>query len=358
MEPTPLEIIESVDMMRILENGMKVKMIDTVYKTKAVDTKEDLERVVKMMRKDSLFNKGYSMDNIASRFIDKSTDRKKQIVKDKLTIIDNIPVFSIIEFNIIGSCNRNCSFCPVSNPDVYTKTNDGLELELFEKIVKDLQEISYEGEILFSAFSEPLLHKRVEELISIAKQYLPSIRLEIVSNGDLLTVKKLQKLYNAGLDAINISMYDGPHQIKYFEDMRKEAGVPESFVVTRRRYFENGNYGITISNRGGLIDSNEFRDENEESIVELPLKQACYYPFYMIVVDYNGDVLLCPHDWNKTLKFGNLKNEKLFDIWNGKVLNSIRERLSNFDRNFAPCKTCDVIGTVIGKESFEAWSKK
>jgi hypothetical protein len=38
----------------------------------------------------------------------------------------------------------------------------------------------------------------------------------------------------------------------------------------------------------------------------------------------------------------------------GKVLNSIRERLSNFDRNFAPCKTCDVIGTVIGKESFEA----
>ncbi len=55
MEPTPLEIIESVDMMRILENGMKVKMIDTRYKTKAVDTKEDLKRVVHMMKKDELY---------------------------------------------------------------------------------------------------------------------------------------------------------------------------------------------------------------------------------------------------------------------------------------------------------------
>jgi 3-deoxy-manno-octulosonate cytidylyltransferase (CMP-KDO synthetase) len=55
MEPTPLEIIESVDMMRIIENGMQVKMIPTKYETKAVDTKEDLDRVVEIMREDTLF---------------------------------------------------------------------------------------------------------------------------------------------------------------------------------------------------------------------------------------------------------------------------------------------------------------
>jgi 3-deoxy-manno-octulosonate cytidylyltransferase (CMP-KDO synthetase) len=54
MKPTPLEIIESVDMMRILENGMKVKMIPTVYNTKAVDTKEDLEKVIVIMKNDEL----------------------------------------------------------------------------------------------------------------------------------------------------------------------------------------------------------------------------------------------------------------------------------------------------------------
>jgi 3-deoxy-manno-octulosonate cytidylyltransferase (CMP-KDO synthetase) len=59
MEPTPLEIIESVDMMRILENGMKVKMIDTQYDTKAVDTPEDLNKVIDTMKYDKLFQKGY-----------------------------------------------------------------------------------------------------------------------------------------------------------------------------------------------------------------------------------------------------------------------------------------------------------
>lgn len=55
MEPTPLEIIESVDMMRILENGQKVKMIPTQYNTKAVDTQEDLDKVSKIMQNDTLF---------------------------------------------------------------------------------------------------------------------------------------------------------------------------------------------------------------------------------------------------------------------------------------------------------------
>jgi radical SAM protein with 4Fe4S-binding SPASM domain len=307
-----------------------------------------------MTKKDRLIKmKQNFMDN---RFIDLSTTRKKNIVKENLTFIGEVPLFSIIEFNITGSCNRNCSFCPVSDPAVYTKTNTGIEIQLFEKIMNDLKEINYSGKILFSAFSEPLLHKEVEELIATAKKILPNVRLEMVSNGDVLTTKKLKKLFDSGLDTINISMYDGAHQIEYFTKMREEANIHEDGVVLRRRYFENGNYGITISNRSGLINSNEFRDENEVSITELPLKQQCYYPFYMILVDYNGDVLLCPHDWNKTLKFGNLKNEKLFDIWKGKVLNSVRKKLSSSDRNFGGCKACDVLGTLIGKESFDAWN--
>jgi 3-deoxy-manno-octulosonate cytidylyltransferase (CMP-KDO synthetase) len=55
MQPTPLEIIESVDMMRIIEHGMKIRMIPTKYKTKAVDTPKDLKKVVEIMREDKLF---------------------------------------------------------------------------------------------------------------------------------------------------------------------------------------------------------------------------------------------------------------------------------------------------------------
>jgi CMP-2-keto-3-deoxyoctulosonic acid synthetase len=61
MKPTPLEVIESIDMMRILENGGKVKMVNTEFVTKAVDTQEDLDLVIDMMKKDELYN-NYSLN--------------------------------------------------------------------------------------------------------------------------------------------------------------------------------------------------------------------------------------------------------------------------------------------------------
>lgn len=56
---TPLEIIESVDMMRILENGEKVRMVPITERTLSVDTPEDHARVIAMMEKDTL-RKQYS----------------------------------------------------------------------------------------------------------------------------------------------------------------------------------------------------------------------------------------------------------------------------------------------------------
>ena len=50
MKQTQLEKIESVDMMRILENGYKVKMINTNFTTYPVDTLKDLKKVEKILK--------------------------------------------------------------------------------------------------------------------------------------------------------------------------------------------------------------------------------------------------------------------------------------------------------------------
>jgi len=50
LEPTPLEITESVDMLRVLEHGLNVKMVPTNYQTHAVDTLEDLQHVIQLMK--------------------------------------------------------------------------------------------------------------------------------------------------------------------------------------------------------------------------------------------------------------------------------------------------------------------
>jgi 3-deoxy-manno-octulosonate cytidylyltransferase (CMP-KDO synthetase) len=49
MAPTPLEIAESIDMMRVLEHGLQVRMAPTRFSTNAVDTPADLARVARLM---------------------------------------------------------------------------------------------------------------------------------------------------------------------------------------------------------------------------------------------------------------------------------------------------------------------
>jgi len=51
---TPLEKIESVDMLRVIENGFDVRMILTKRNTYSVDTSEDLQDVSEEMLKDKL----------------------------------------------------------------------------------------------------------------------------------------------------------------------------------------------------------------------------------------------------------------------------------------------------------------
>ena len=54
MKPTKYEIAESIDMMRIIENGEKVKMIEIDDDVISVDTPKDLKKPIKKIKKDNL----------------------------------------------------------------------------------------------------------------------------------------------------------------------------------------------------------------------------------------------------------------------------------------------------------------
>ena len=57
LAPTNLEVIESVDMLRVLEHGYRVKMVKSDHRTFSVDTPEDLACVEECMITDSLIKK-------------------------------------------------------------------------------------------------------------------------------------------------------------------------------------------------------------------------------------------------------------------------------------------------------------
>lgn len=54
MTSTPLELSESLEQLRVLENGYKIKVLETPYKIIGVDTQEELERVREYITKNGL----------------------------------------------------------------------------------------------------------------------------------------------------------------------------------------------------------------------------------------------------------------------------------------------------------------
>ena len=55
LSPTPLEVAESIDMLRALEHGFPVRLVRTDHMTHAVDTREDLRHVEALMQGDPLY---------------------------------------------------------------------------------------------------------------------------------------------------------------------------------------------------------------------------------------------------------------------------------------------------------------
>ena len=229
------------------------------------------------------------------KYLDPSIDRKKKLTHSNFDLIKgtNIPLPSEIEISESGICNRKCSFCPRSDPD-YDHVNEFISKKLHTKLCKELKDLNYRGVIRYSGFVEPLLDKNIYNLVAeVKKKYLPFSRCEIVTNGDVLDTVRLKKLFKSGLDTILISVYDGEKDAIKFEKMCKEVELRNDQFVIRRRYLPpEKDFGITMSNRAGMMKNAEHKIDPLSKSLRLP----CFYPSYTFFLDYNGDVLMCPHD--------------------------------------------------------------
>lgn len=292
------------------------------------------------------------------KFIDPNIKRKSEIIQNSLQFdeTNNVPLFSLVEISDSGTCNRACSFCPRSNKDWINEfdNKEFIDPKLHENIVSQLSDLNYNGILVYSGFNEPLLNKNIYKNISQTRQYLPNAKLELITNGDVLNEKRLSKLFEAGLSTILISVYDGPEDMVKFQKMCNNADLEKRQYVIRKRYLPpEENFGITMSNRGGLMQG----AEHSISSLEQSLKTPCYYPSYTLFIDYNGDVLMCSHDWGKKNILGNLKKEKIMDVWLSSNAMMSRKNLANGDRGFSPCDVCDAGGSLIGKKHVDAWKK-
>jgi radical SAM protein with 4Fe4S-binding SPASM domain len=250
-----------------------------------------------------------------------------------------------VELNITELCNRACVFCPRVDPKTYPSQNLHMDIAIAEKVARDLASIGSHARISFSGFGESLLHKGFTDIIRAMRAILPVTPIETNTNGDRLTAKVIRDLFEAGLTNLYVNLYDGPEQAPHFDAMFKEAGITS--YKLRDHWSES--FGLTLNNRSGMLQQ---PDIGMAPLAE-PMKKPCYYPFYKMIVDWNGDVLFCSNDWGREIIVGNVQREHLKDIWLSEAMTEIRDRLASSDRSRSPCNKCSVEGTLHGKSSFD-----
>jgi len=277
--------------------------------------------------------------------IKKNLERRSPIVNENITFYKDVPLPTWIELSLIDVCNRSCSFCPKSDDKIAPDTYNQMSRVLIDKLVLDLKNIKYRGSIALCGYGEPLLHKDIDYIV---KELSKVSSVEIVTNGDVLNAKVLKTLYNSKAARVLVSMYDGPHQVKKFKEIVKKSNVPEDFVILRDRWYDkNNNFGVKLTNRTGTIKIGNQLDNSVHT--------TCYYPAYQFLVDWNGDVFLCPQDWQRRNAMGNVMQEKIFDIWIGKIMTKYRKELLKGSRKLNPCNSCNANGTLLGHNHAKIW---
>lgn len=273
--------------------------------------------------------------------------RRTVIVDDKIQFYKNSPMPSWIELSIIDVCNRSCIFCPKSDPKIAPNTFQKMSINLIDKLCFDLKEINYKGSIVLCGYGEPMLHKDINLICNKLSKFS---FVEVVTNGDTLNSEKIIELYNNNANKLLISMYDGKEQIIKFKSMVKNSGVPSDFVILRDRWHdEKKDYGLKLTNRTGTINVGVQEDINTYD--------KCYYPTYQMLIDWNGDIFLCPQDWQRRITMGNMMQQTIYEIWMGKIFEKYRKNLLEGKRIMSPCSLCNAEGTILGKNHAKEWNK-
>tara|TARA_B100001059_G_scaffold236453_1_gene287054 strand:- start:1268 stop:2134 length:867 start_codon:yes stop_codon:yes gene_type:complete len=278
--------------------------------------------------------------------IKKNINRRSKFV-DVVPEYEGIPMPTWVELSLIDVCNRKCTFCPKADEKVAPDTFQKMTRKIIDEIHDQLLEINFKGTISLCGYGEPLLHN---DISYITKKLSNVSRVEIITNGDVLSPKRLQELYLSDASKVLVSMYDGPQQIKKFNEMTKKANVPEDLVILRDRWYDKYNdFGVKLTNRAGTINTGE-----QEKVGKY---ENCFYPTYQFLIDWNGNVYLCPQDWQRKVSMGNIMQETIFQIWKGKTITAYRKDLLSGKRCSGPCKLCNADGTLLGKNHAARWKE-
>jgi len=250
-------------------------------------------------------------------------------------------------------CNFMCNYCGHSlglaaMKEEYDLCTENMSMDTLKRVVDQLKEFDEPLKVIsLTGHGEPLVNPELENMVSYIKNSGVTKRIEIITNASLLTNERADKLIEAGLDCIRISLqglstekyfevckrkvdFDKfVNQIRYFYEHKKscqvfvkimdvalEDGEEEEFYrifdpISDRMYVEQCRpvySGVEMTENMECVDDRYGR-KHEPRIV-------CPLCFYMIGVHPNGDVAPCETIY-KPATLGNVYESTIYEMWNG-----------------------------------------
>lgn len=241
-------------------------------------------------------------------------------------------MINYIEIETCNVCNRACSWCLYSTVEEYKNRKlEYLDTNYIIKVMEELKEHDFSGIVSLFSINEPLLDERIRDgtLMRLCRNILTDkIKINIVTNGDFLTDEVLYTMIESGLDIINISCYD--------DEIFGKANMLYKIYSDKIKFtiydFRKTNY---FNNRAGKVP---FGEKNNHTY------SFCLYPAFNAYIGWDGEIRLCCNEATRQIRFGNIKNQNLYDILNSKKMRECKRIIVNDRNKFPICSKCNCTG--------------
>jgi radical SAM protein with 4Fe4S-binding SPASM domain len=262
-----------------------------------------------------------------------------------------------------------------------------MEEDIFKRIAGEAASLPQLSRVIFELHNEPLLDDRIFTFIKYFKSLNPDKSCAIVTNGELLNRFSSTDIIQSNLDSLIVSLnaysrkiYEAINRgLSYTKVMRNissllsdqnlkqklmlsyvtaEQNVQEIQEATQHWKKQGVKTRVmTITNRAGsLEDYGRLRLKNAEGLGSLLSRIGkrltshargfigCELPFYQMNILFNGDVIICCHDWERTTLVGNIRDNSLRQIWNSERMNEIRRLvIAKRYEQIGSCRECSII---------------
>lgn len=273
-----------------------------------------------------------------------------------------------------AACNNSCSFCWRSHKKEQIKllkeklnNNLTMDFKLYKKIIDEA--ISYDSLrwlCLGGPLGEPLLNPNIADFFEYANKRKHFHWICINTNGLAIHKHNIEKLLNnitdfsISVDSINQNTYKMIHgvdklpqvvnNIKTLIEYKKNNQCLAKIVVRfteneinkgefdefKKFFFDLGVDEINYTQLHGFAGVHK-NLKNEVTA------QNCQQIYGAININPNGDITTCCCNWKIEPTFGNLRKQKIWDIWNNKKMQDwLKNRLTT-----EPCKDCSGIGSDV-----------